>query len=174
MKRLEVYALQDPRSGDFFYVGVSKDAQLRLKQHLSLNGGGSRGLKLRLREMMDKGVSPILTVLETVDETRALERENYHIDRLNTEGEPLVNIQKSKPGKVAKFKDALTETERRRMTLAALSGVPVLQLAKEYGVARSWIYALVEEAKADPVGAIQKAEWELEYRRRVVELLGER
>ena len=39
--------------------------------------------------------------------------------------------------------------ERRSLTLAVLSGEPVTKLAAEYGVARTYIYKLKEEAIRD-------------------------
>jgi transposase-like protein len=65
----------------------------------------------------------------------------------------------------------LTPAQRRSLVLAALSGVPAMQLAKEYGVARSWVYALIEEAKTDPAGKVTEAYEETDFRRRVQELL---
>lgn len=64
-------------------------------------------------------------------------------------------------------KQKLTPDERRELILSALSGVPVLQLSKEYGVARSWIYALKEEAMQDPVSKADEARRELRFRQSV-------
>lgn len=44
-------------------------------------------------------------------------------------------------------KEKLTPDQRRALTLRALSGESPSLLAQEYGVARSWVYALKEEAK---------------------------
>jgi hypothetical protein len=64
-------------------------------------------------------------------------------------------------------REKLTPDQRRSLVLAALSGVPAMQLAKEYGVARSWVYALIEEAKTDPHGKLRDAHEEVKFRMRV-------
>lgn len=60
-------------------------------------------------------------------------------------------------------KQKLTPDERRELTLSALSGVPVLQLSKEYGVARSWIYALKEDVEKNIDARIREAQKELGF-----------
>ena len=45
------------------------------------------------------------------------------------------------------------------------------QLANEYGVARSWVYVLLEEARTDPEARLEEAEREVAFRKEVLEIL---
>jgi len=66
----------------------------------------------------------------------------------------------------------LTNTERRGMVLALLSGTSAIELSKRYGVARSWVYAAADEAKRNPETAIEEARQELDFRKKVYRLVG--
>lgn len=76
--------------------------------------------------------------------------------------------------------EKLTVNERRELVLAALSKDPQTgkakiqrtELARRYGIARGHVYRIIEEATADPEGKLREAEKEVEFRRRVLELLG--
>jgi transposase-like protein len=65
----------------------------------------------------------------------------------------------------------LTNEERRRLTLAALRGVSVAKLTREYGVNRSYAYLLMNEAKADPDATYEEARREAAFRKEVRDLL---
>ena len=67
-------------------------------------------------------------------------------------------------------KTKLTPDQRRALILALLSGTPAIELARRYGVARSRVYALAEEAKANPVEAMLEAWEEYAFRDQVVTL----
>lgn len=67
-------------------------------------------------------------------------------------------------------KEKLTPADRRTLVLRVLRGESVLALSKEYGVARSWIYALTEEAKTDQQEKIREVERELEFRKKASEI----
>lgn len=66
-------------------------------------------------------------------------------------------------------KEKLTRADRRTLVLRVLGGESVLALSKEYGVARSWIYALADEAQIDQEEKIKEVERELEFRKKVSE-----
>lgn len=66
----------------------------------------------------------------------------------------------------------LTPVGRRALVLRALSGESVAKLAKEYGVARSWAYVLLEDAKTDSKTKTAEAYEEWQFRRKVEELAG--
>jgi transposase-like protein len=65
----------------------------------------------------------------------------------------------------------LTPDERRRIILEALRGANKRQLALRYDIARSWLYALLDEVRENPEGKLRDAEAEADFRRKVVELL---
>lgn len=44
-------------------------------------------------------------------------------------------------------KEKLTEAERREIILKGIRGESVTELSKLYGVARSWIYVLIDDAR---------------------------
>ena len=67
----------------------------------------------------------------------------------------------------------LTPDERRAIVLAALEhDANVTELARRYDVSRARIYQLLESATIDPKGKLREAEFEVEFRRRVKELVG--
>jgi len=70
-------------------------------------------------------------------------------------------------------KEKLTPSDRRALVLRALDGESPSALSKEYGVARSWVYVLVDEARGYAEKQLKEAEAELEFRRRVVTLISE-
>jgi len=70
-------------------------------------------------------------------------------------------------------KEKLTPSDRRALVLRALGGESPSTLAREYDVARSWIYVLADEAKGYAEKQLKEAEAELEFRRRVVTLISE-
>ena len=67
-------------------------------------------------------------------------------------------------------REKLTPTERRQIVLDALSSENKVKLAKQYGVARSWLYALLEEATSDPQSKLAEAKEEHEFRQKVAEI----
>ena len=86
----------DPRDDTVRYVGFSRDAQLRLREHL--NGGGGNGQERRwIHRLLKNDLSPILQVLETIEAsdnalTIACERELYWIHEMVRLGHPLLNV----------------------------------------------------------------------------------
>lgn len=65
----------------------------------------------------------------------------------------------------------LSPDERRAMILRALVGENRAYLASEYGVARSRLQALLKEARTMTEADVSEASKELEFRRRVLEIL---
>jgi hypothetical protein len=95
-KSYQIYALIDPGDNSVRYVGFSRDAQLRLREHL--NGGGGNGRERRwIHRLHKSGQSPILQVLETIEAsddalTIACERELFWIHEMARLGHPLLNV----------------------------------------------------------------------------------
>jgi DNA-binding XRE family transcriptional regulator len=94
----QIYALLDPRDSTIRYVGMSRNAQRRLFQHLL---GDSRNEEKNgwIRELLDGGFYPTLYILEEVESQRAdvdayslaCERERYWINAYLQSGAPLLN-----------------------------------------------------------------------------------
>ncbi len=68
----------------------------------------------------------------------------------------------------------LAPEERREIALAAVKGTPVAELVRRYGISRSRIYELKDDALQGTAGAVREAELELAFRRSVLEVAGER
>jgi transposase-like protein len=67
----------------------------------------------------------------------------------------------------------LTQDERRAVVLAALEpNANFSEIARRYGIRRQRVYQLLEDALLDPKEKLREAEKELEFRRRVKELVG--
>jgi hypothetical protein len=66
----QIYALIDPRDYTTRYVGMSRNAQRRLFQHL-LGDQGNEQKNNWLLELLEEGVYPILRILETIDAEEA-------------------------------------------------------------------------------------------------------
>jgi len=91
-----IYALIDVRDNSIRYVGVTKNTFTRLSQHL-LDTGNNTPKGLWLAEMQQAGVAPRLEVLEVINSSEnayqiALERERYWIQKLTSDGSPLINV----------------------------------------------------------------------------------
>jgi DNA-binding transcriptional regulator YiaG len=93
----QIYALIDPRDNTTRYVGMSRNAQRRLFQHL-LGDQGNEQKNNWLLELLEGGIYPILRILETIDMEGvdayaiACEREQYWISECLRLGMPLLNI----------------------------------------------------------------------------------
>ena len=62
----------------------------------------------------------------------------------------------------------LDPDERRTLTLEPLAGADKQALARRYGVSRSRVYQLLDEALDNTKGKRDEAEKELKFRRRVL------
>lgn len=65
----------------------------------------------------------------------------------------------------------LSPDARREMILRALSGEPKTYLANEYGITRSAIYQQLEKIERMTEADVNEASKELEFRRRVLQML---
>lgn len=97
--RTYIYGLIDPRDKKYFYVGLSDHPERRLIQHVRLQGTPSQGMRDKLGELAALGIEPELRILESVDIYRASDRENFHMDALRSNGMPLLNKVKHRPGR---------------------------------------------------------------------------
>jgi len=66
----------------------------------------------------------------------------------------------------------MTDQQKRTAILQALQAeTPRTRVAREAGISRSYLYALVDEVTADPLGAVERARNELAFRLEVLEVL---
>lgn len=90
--KYQTYLLSDPRDGSIHYVGISKNVQLRYRQHCQCEGMNLEK-NLWIQELYRKGLKPILTIVETTIGLKAAQqREQYWIQHHIALGAPLKNI----------------------------------------------------------------------------------
>lgn len=94
-KPKSVYGLQDPRTGQFFYVGESGQPEKRFFDHLGLaftnlgytNVMVNREKDRAIREVLLSGHFPVLVILDVPGG----ETEKHWIDKLRSQGHHLTN-----------------------------------------------------------------------------------
>ena len=160
MKTRQIYALIDPRDGTVRYIGVSKEVQTRLAQHLSETQNARR---MWLSELKESGLSPEVEILETIEiegdiDTSSLEREQYWINALLQSGAPLTNISgvpRAQPRKQPAIPQSVPQARRRSDSFLTLfekarfeADLSIKQLSKEAKVSISTVYKM---EKGEPV-----------------------
>jgi DNA-binding XRE family transcriptional regulator len=160
MKPRQVDALIDPRDGTVRYVGVSKEVQTRLAQHIRETQNAKREW---LSELKESGLSPEVEILETIEmegdiDTSSLEREQYWINALLQSGAPLTNISgipRAQPRKQLTSPQIAPQPLKQPATFLTLfekarfeADVSIKQLAKEARISVSTIYKM---EKGEPV-----------------------
>lgn len=144
------------------YVGMTSSLRARFRQHFAESAWISSMGRLEF----ETGY--------TEEEARVEE------ERLIRELRPLYNTVFAVPERTERT-EPLSVKERRELVLAALAKDPETgkakaqktELARRYGIVRGHVYRLIEEATADPEARLREAEEEVEFRRRVLELLDE-
>ncbi|MCK9429979.1 MAG: GIY-YIG nuclease family protein [Candidatus Omnitrophica bacterium] len=86
-----IYNLKDPRNGEIYYVGCTKNIQQRIKAHLNPARDLITPKRKWIKELRDIGLKPLFSILEEVDDSIALEREKYFIQTFRKLGSPLTN-----------------------------------------------------------------------------------
>lgn len=86
-----IYAMVDPRTGDPFYIGVTRRPLRRFMDHMRRNAKNER-LRDRIGEMQANSIRPKLRILESVDEHQRAERESHWILCYLKNGADLCNI----------------------------------------------------------------------------------
>jgi predicted GIY-YIG superfamily endonuclease len=86
-----IYVLKDPRDDSYKYVGMSKNPNKRLKEHIYDCKRETTKKGNWISKLVMLGLEPILVILEetTIDECG--NREEYHIKNLINEGSFLLN-----------------------------------------------------------------------------------
>lgn len=95
-KQYQIYALIDPRDQTICYVGVSNDVKRRFYEHLQCVGIGQQE-KRWIKELGQLGLSPLIQILETIQNTSkqrevAYKRERYWINEMLRRGHLLLNF----------------------------------------------------------------------------------
>ena len=89
------YAITDPRTSLFCYVGQTADFERRRRGHLKahrLKKPPRGSVKAWLKQLHNEGHAPYFTVLEVVEtEAMSLESENLWVEKLSALGHPLLN-----------------------------------------------------------------------------------
>lgn len=89
------YAITDPRTRLFFYVGQTNNFERRQKEHLTayrLRKPPRGSVKAWMKQLHTEGHTPLFTVLELVEsEAASLESENRWVEKLAALGHPLFN-----------------------------------------------------------------------------------
>jgi predicted GIY-YIG superfamily endonuclease len=84
-----VYVLRDPDTNEACYVGMTRNVKLRVWQHMrhpewTIDWWRNSLLRFKLK--------PVVEILEEVDTAeKAREREAFYIDKLLSDGAPLLN-----------------------------------------------------------------------------------
>lgn len=141
-----VYGLRDPRTGEFFYVGVTVNPWARLEGHRKPQNASSEGLGQRVAAMRDEGVEPEMVLFEKADFSRLLERENHHIDRLRSEGAQLLNVKRNRDG--VTYARTLTEAEYEEVVTELSGGADPRSVGKRRALSPAVLADLKRELKA--------------------------
>lgn len=94
-KTYTTYAITDPRTRLFFYVGQTSHFEKRSKQHLTahrLRNTKAGSVQHWLKALHQDGHTPLFTVLEVVEtEEESLVSETKWVEKLSALGHPLFN-----------------------------------------------------------------------------------
>lgn len=91
-----IYVLINPATGEIFYVGSTENPKKRLSAHIresrkSLTYLHQTHKQKYITDMLAAGVEPAMTVIEVTKLATALEREQYWINALCSQGYKLTN-----------------------------------------------------------------------------------
>ena len=91
---ISIYMLTDPTGADTCYVGSTRNPKLRLIGHCADMGTFGTAKSRWLKMLAQRGLKPILTVLDTVPENERAEVEGDAIAMVRAvRGEHCVNVQ---------------------------------------------------------------------------------
>jgi predicted GIY-YIG superfamily endonuclease len=86
-----VYAQEDQRNNEIFYVGITDDVYARFQQHMRCDGSNP-GKDARIQSMKEAGYLPLMRTLQLVpDLEQAKKREAYWMRHFHDLGMPLTN-----------------------------------------------------------------------------------
>ena len=143
-----VYGLRDPRTHEFFYVGVAVRPDARLDSYREPQHASSEAMRERLRELVDSGHDAEMVLFEKASFANAPARENHHIDRLRGEGATLLNVVRNRAGTVSGR--TLTDEKLETIIEELQNGEDPRWLAKRYAVSPQLLAELRREIRAAP------------------------
>jgi DNA-binding XRE family transcriptional regulator len=105
-----IYGLRCPETGFYKYIGKSSNGLSRPKSHLTLSHNNS--IRLWVEELRDKGLCPLIDIIEECDSVQLLEREKYWISYYHNSVYPLMNIIEYKGINIEKLREELKAEEQ--------------------------------------------------------------
>jgi hypothetical protein len=91
-----IYEISDPISDIPRYIGQTNNLQRRISNHLSVSRNNTNKINWRLRSfiknLLNQGLTPIFTIIDSVDESISDETETYWISQYKQWGFELFNI----------------------------------------------------------------------------------
>ena len=111
-----IYALVDPITGEIRYVGKSTDPTKRLSFHLSKRSLKTNSPKnLWIRKLLDKGLRPLLVILQKCDPNKWAEAERGWIVMFRMVGAELTNTSDGGEGVLEKTPETPTVRYKRKL-----------------------------------------------------------
>lgn len=102
-----IYGLVCPLENKIMYVGKSYDVKLRFRQHILLAKNGESSVKAHwIRELIDNGLMPTVTIIEACSQDEWQEREHHWIAHYQSVNP---NLKNGTPGgsQIDRFRSAM-------------------------------------------------------------------
>lgn len=149
-----IYALREPGSEQFRYVGQTVNPVHRLQGHLkeSQLPYAQGGAKARwVKSLLRNGKEPEMIALELAPAEHAAEREHFWIERLKEGGHPLLNEQPAPGfGKTSERATKPTLSPRReaeRLAAERLSWLKPKEAIEYLGISKATFYRMVKDGR---------------------------
>src|SRR5665213_2683849 len=105
-----VYILKHPITGEIRYVGCTTDPEKRLRSHISCCRNRSYEKEIWIADLLDKGLRPVMEVIECTDQPGA--RERFWILHYRRAGALLLNRNDGPPAPVTLSTETLAKMSR--------------------------------------------------------------
>jgi hypothetical protein len=94
MKKIYIYTLSDPSNMEVRYIGKTGNIKNRYISHISNSKHLTSYLGNWIKHLLNKGLKPVINIIEECDESNWIEREIYHIKSFKDAGFDLINYSK--------------------------------------------------------------------------------
>ena len=167
-----IYTLSDPKTNEIRYIGKTNDLDYRLKKHINESKNKRTHKEKWIDSIILKGLSPIIEILDIVDETEWCFYETYWISQFKTWGFNLTNGTSGGEGSDGfKGKNHSNETKEKCRIAGTKSSIKILgekngrsklsdnqveeikekvllginrqEIATEYNINKKYIYSLI-------------------------------
>lgn len=91
-----IYSLVDPETDEIKYIGQTTNVRDRYRSHLSCNSNSNPGKNNWILSLKNKGLVPIMEIIESCEDIFALKRETYNIRMAMKSGAVLLNNNKQR------------------------------------------------------------------------------